>query len=69
MDLCEIFQDNFEGFTEKDLRSASIYQHYKLRDHLCKYSVWVQYKNNIPLPNPNMMHYSRKSPHHGLRER
>ncbi len=42
MSLWETFQDDFEGFTEEDFRSASIHHQRKLRDYLQKYGVGVR---------------------------
>ena len=42
MSLWETFQDDFEGFTEEDFKSASIHHQRKLRGYLRKYGVWVR---------------------------
>ena len=42
MSLWETFQDDFEGFTEEDFKSASIHQLRKLRDYLRKFGVWIR---------------------------
>ena len=42
MDLWEIFQEDFEGFTEEDFRSASNHNARRLRNYLQKYGIKVR---------------------------
>ena len=42
MSLWETFQEDFEGFTEEDFKSASNYNIRRLRDCLRKFGVWIR---------------------------
>ena len=49
MDLWEKFQEDFEGFTEEDFRSASNNNQRRLRDYLRKFGVWIRRQQRYPI--------------------
>lgn len=38
----EIFQDNFDDFTEKNFKLAKINNQQRFRDYLQKFGIWIQ---------------------------
>lgn len=49
MNLWEIFQEGFKGFTEENFRLASNHNIQKLQDYLHKFGIWIRKKQRYTI--------------------